>query len=51
MSRAAEDGASWSMARYSGWELLNAMQGPCQQRGIRCTDVAETGRLLLFERM
>ena len=31
-------------------ELLDAVKGPCQKRGIRCTDIAGTGEELLFER-
>lgn len=33
---------------YSGRELLDAVRGPCQQRGIRCTDV---DGFLVFEHM
>ena len=32
-------------------DLLDAVQGPCQERGIRCTDVDGTAQLLLFERV
>ena len=32
-------------------ELLIAVQGPCQKRGIRCTVVDGTGDVILFERM
>ena len=37
--------------KLGGNELLNAVQGPCQQRGIRCTDVNGTSQLILFERV
>ena len=30
-------------------ELLDAVDGPCQQQGIRCTDVTGTGQHFLFE--
>ena len=32
-------------------DLLDAVKGPCQERGICCTDVNGTGDVLLFERM
>ncbi len=32
-------------------DLLDAVKGPCQERGIRCTDVNGTGDVLLFERL
>lgn len=32
-------------------DLLRAVKGPCKQRGIRCTDMRNTGQLILFERM
>ena len=34
----------------AGKDLLNAIEGPCQQHGIRCTDAKEPCQLL-FERI
>ena len=47
-----EDADPDSLAAYKtgSRQPLNAVQGPCQQRGIRCTDVNGDGELLLFER-
>ena len=32
-------------------DLHIAVQGPCQERGIRCMDIEGTGYILLFERV
>ncbi len=48
---AADVGDKARTAKYAGEELRNVMRGPCQQLGIRCTDVDGNGGVLLFERM
>ncbi len=36
--------------KVGSMELLNAVRGPCKDRGIRCTDINGTGDMILFER-
>ena len=51
----AGDGRTSHSAGYrvggTGEELLNAFQGPCQKRGIRCSDVGGTVQLTVFQRV
>ncbi len=36
---------------FFGEELLDAVQAPCKQRGVWCSDINGTGNVLLFERV